>query len=33
MSHTQSYAALNATTPLEAYSFERRTLGENDVHV
>ena len=33
MSHTKSYAALSATTPLEAYSFDRRTLGENDVQV
>ena len=33
MPNTKSYAALNATTPLEAYSFDRRTLGENDVQV
>lgn len=33
MSHTKSYAALSATTALEAYSFDRRTLGENDVQV
>jgi len=33
MSNTKSYAALSATTPLEAYSFDRRTLGENDVQV
>ena len=33
MSHTKSYAALSATTALEAYSFDRRALGENDVQV
>ena len=33
MPHTKSYAALSATTALEAYSFDRRTLGENDVQV
>jgi alcohol dehydrogenase (NADP+) len=30
---TKSYAAFNATTPLAPYNFERRDVGEHDVHV
>ena len=30
---TNSFAALSATTPLEAYSFNRRAVGNNDVQI
>ncbi|TYL49321.1 NAD(P)-dependent alcohol dehydrogenase [Marinomonas sp. IMCC 4694] len=33
MSHTKSYAALSATTPLVPFSFERRALREDDVNI
>ena len=30
---TKSFAALSATTPLEAYSFNRRAVGAKDVQI
>jgi uncharacterized zinc-type alcohol dehydrogenase-like protein len=30
---TKAFAAISATTPLEAYSFERRAVGEKDVQI
>jgi uncharacterized zinc-type alcohol dehydrogenase-like protein len=30
---TKSFAALSATTPLEAYSFDRRAVGKKDVQI
>jgi len=30
---TNSFAAMSATTPLEAYSFNRRAVGKNDVQI
>ena len=30
---TNSFAAMSATTPLEAYSFNRRAVGNNDVQI